>query len=149
MSDRLGEIAARLKAATPGPWRRMLRSPDDTTGGLVVLATDGNGVGAAWSDNRPECMGNAALIAHAPEDIAYLVGRVTELEMTNEVLEGRANDYPEAIAQLKRAEQVIHAARQILAKLRAHGGGFNGMLGAELRDLHGALAHYDASPEGT
>jgi hypothetical protein len=85
MPDRLAEIRARLDAATPGPWTTD-RSP---------LADDGN---SAWF---PECgyfyevtaprlqkyvaeayghePADAELIAHAPADIAWLLGEVERL----------------------------------------------------------------------
>src|SRR5215469_14855754 len=53
------------QAHTPGPWRQMPKW--DGAGGLVILGTDDIGVGAAWSDDRPECEANARLIAAAPE----------------------------------------------------------------------------------
>jgi hypothetical protein len=75
---RLDEIAARVDAATPGPWERGI-----TTDGTRRVATilDGSTSGVEIEDiHTPydpiatsETAANADLIAHAPEDIAALL----------------------------------------------------------------------------
>ena len=67
--DRLAEIQARLDAATPGPWERA----DEDVG---VVSSIGEYVFIA-RNIRP---GNVTFIAHAPDDVAYLLARVRELE---------------------------------------------------------------------
>jgi hypothetical protein len=49
-------------------------------GGLVVLGGDGIGVASAFSDDRPECLANARLIAAAPELLTCLDGLLTILK---------------------------------------------------------------------
>ena len=87
MSDRLAEIRARLDAATPGPWER--RESVQGYSNLVVLADYINRDDGAWliaeaSWNGPmpdkaSSGANADFIAHAPEDIAWLLGEVERL----------------------------------------------------------------------
>lgn len=57
MSDRIAAIQARLDAATPGPWVIRFATHEDTAQRFVA-------------GNNPA---NAALIANAPEDLAYLL----------------------------------------------------------------------------
>ena len=60
---------------TPGPWHQMPKSNGE--GGLVILGPDEIGVGAAWSDGRPECEANARLMSVAPELFEALEGIVS------------------------------------------------------------------------
>jgi hypothetical protein len=77
LDERLGEIRARLDAATPGPWGRIIsrgfqetpQSPDkavDTicASGMVYHDTD---------NNRSKVFADSELIANAPTDIARLL----------------------------------------------------------------------------
>jgi hypothetical protein len=77
---RIAEIEARLAAATEGPW--LIHEPD-------ALFDDPNyGVTnerrtiliAKMNRHRGQSKENAALVAHAPADLAYLIERVRELE---------------------------------------------------------------------
>jgi hypothetical protein len=86
VTDRLTEIEARLKAATPGPW----------VAGRPDMGTLVDGVESKWIyDQREqyvavasgridgeweEVMANAHLIANAPSDIAWLIEQVRRLE---------------------------------------------------------------------
>ena len=68
MADRTDEIRARLEAATPGPWERNNQHTKQRgiAGPLGLCAT-------AWED------GDAEFIAHAPDDVTWLLSRVEEL----------------------------------------------------------------------
>lgn len=84
MIDRLAEIKARLAAATPGPWAEQLHpeiSPPhkprvhghmDTT----LVCEVGNA--EDWVRAYDEWQANADFIAHAPEDIAWLVAELEQ-----------------------------------------------------------------------
>lgn len=85
---RLQEIAARLKAATPGPWFESTSSNYFEDGAVVVReARDGNtpppercGRVVAVMTKLDECQyENASFIAHAPADVAYLLELVESL----------------------------------------------------------------------
>ena len=75
MSDRLKEIRARLDAATPGPWdtEGPCMSGDGTYG---VFADDGAGEPTLALRMSPP---DADLVAHAPDDLAWLVAEVERL----------------------------------------------------------------------
>lgn len=98
MSD-LSSITDRLNAATPGPW--FAWHDDDGNGPEILIATKQDaskdafdvalcdvcavngsnsdaGLVLDWGNTVNHA--NAELIAHAPEDIAYLLGRVKDLE---------------------------------------------------------------------
>ena len=76
---RVGEIEARLVAATPGPWKTVRYDLS-----LYVEAESGelNPINLGYVGNRPE--NDAAFIAHAPADVAYLLA---ELRKAHEALE--------------------------------------------------------------
>lgn len=70
--DRLDAIRAMLAAATPGPWEYLADAD-------LVMGDDHQSIVA---DPRHGCgrgEANAALIAHAPDDLAWLVGEVERL----------------------------------------------------------------------
>lgn len=80
MPDRLQDIRARLDAATPGPWERWKdgmrvwsRVPPDAPFGVDVADV--------YASHA-----TADLIAHAPEDIAWLLAEVERLQDRCEVL---------------------------------------------------------------
>ena len=70
---RLEEIRARLGNATPGPWETV------PTVGNAVIAPDADG--GYWTDvaDRIETEPDAAFIANAPADIAWLLAEVEGL----------------------------------------------------------------------
>lgn len=76
---RLEEIRARLNAATPGPWRTSWRGIDPD-----VVSIEGGICHAEDCDcDGPDLVlaeADAAFIAHAPEDIAFLLARVAALK---------------------------------------------------------------------
>lgn len=80
--DRMGEIRKRLEKATPGPWITSLwldgrggSKPMVAAGGITVAVTH-----PAPICDTDECEANATLIAHAPDDLRYLLDRVGRLE---------------------------------------------------------------------
>ena len=70
MSNRIEEIKARAEAATPGPW---LVHPHESAEGQLVVDEH--------YDNVAECYvpEDATFIAHAREDIPYLLAEVERL----------------------------------------------------------------------
>lgn len=78
-AERIAEIRARLEAATPGPWKANLY-----LGGAYAIdriAPNGDRLArVAVVDGMIQTPANAALIAHAPTDLAYLLDRIDKLE---------------------------------------------------------------------
>lgn len=81
--QRIEDISARLAAATPGPWQYEhgsdLHGADE--GAEVHYVTD---VVAMADDDPPLCSfysrADAELVAGAPDDLAFLLGRIADLE---------------------------------------------------------------------
>ena len=71
MTDRLDEIQARLDAATPGPWVAM-------NSGVIAIVTASEHQLITRGSLPPD----ADFIAHAPDDLAWLLERVARLEAT-------------------------------------------------------------------
>ena len=69
--DRLTEIRTRLEKATPGPWEQKVHRYSTYYNAKVLIEPS---VAAVFESNA-----NSDLIAHAPEDIAYLLSEVTRL----------------------------------------------------------------------
>lgn len=83
--ERISEIRARLEAATPGPWEALTRAPDwgateigaqlDTPDARVIADTE------LWGRQPTEQnVQDAAFIAHAREDVPFLLARLGALE---------------------------------------------------------------------
>lgn len=73
--DRLANIKKRLLATTPGAWG-VVEQADD--GDWIVSGADGTYIAQTSYDGlsvttRETCRGDAEFIAHAKEDIAYLL----------------------------------------------------------------------------
>jgi len=90
MTD-LDAIKKRLAAATPGPWQecgahrggcdcRMVFAPGADM--HVATANTANGEGMPCPDEGQQAA-NAALIAHAPQDLAELIAEVEHLRRGN------------------------------------------------------------------
>lgn len=77
--DRLTEIAARAAAATPGPW---LQRPD---AGIVADADDHPL--AVFGTSGPHCA-DAKFVAHAREDVRWLLAEVKRLTGRLNAVEG-------------------------------------------------------------
>lgn len=74
VTQRLAEIEARTKAATPGPWRR-----EGDWNDIAAIDTDGTPYGVAGNDesiSHPD----AEFIAHAREDVPWLIERLSRAE---------------------------------------------------------------------
>jgi hypothetical protein len=89
VADRLTEIRSRLERATPGPWSHDTGKYDEhdtSSPDLVCAAPRWDNVARCYQDDLDEGAPpgqdhrNAAFIAHAPEDIAWLLDQVAELE---------------------------------------------------------------------
>lgn len=111
MGDRVSEIAARLAGATPGRWLVQPRGECDNCTQTHVVedrwASEPGECGASLSQWRPHIVGcvddlrsgDAALIAHAPDDLAFLLAE-------NERL---ARERDEARAELEVERRKDHA----------------------------------------
>ncbi len=82
MSDRLAEIEARWKAATPGPWKASTYFDDY--------------VDWYWNIEGPEPRNDAdvAAIAAAPDDVSYLLAEVRRLRAETSARAWRSEDAP-------------------------------------------------------
>lgn len=88
MSDRVEEIRARLKAATPGPWgvtsfesehvQTMLNAGQGECW-AVWADVDGHCLAPATTGNGPTSEANAEFIAHAPGDLAFLLSLLEQV----------------------------------------------------------------------
>ena len=92
---RLAEIRERLAAATPGPWelyateRNVIAiTKGRTRGGYLREIVHWSGFDCSNIDDPGKVRANAALIAHAPSDLAYLLDEITRL--TRELEAARA-----------------------------------------------------------
>jgi len=78
---RLDEIQARCKAATPGPWEHMQHNEDfaagcgETTEFVMMRHVGLLKIGITDRPDKPH-YGNAAFIAHAREDVPWLLSEV-------------------------------------------------------------------------
>ena len=87
--SRIDEIKARAEAATPGPWGRhdFGRPGDEEPTSIIVHAgafdwraiNDGDYVAAMPAWERP-CDDDALFIAHAREDIPWLLAEIERLK---------------------------------------------------------------------
>ena len=88
LGGRLSDIRRRVAAATPGSWAS--EGGDDNgyavhARGVVIAKLHGSGAG------KKRTAANAALIAHAPDDLLYLLGRIDEIEARASRLEDSVN----------------------------------------------------------
>ena len=84
--ERIAQIRARVEAATPGPW---VTWPDGTEESVEAVAV-GRFV-CHLNSNMRQFREDAALIANAPADLAYLLERVAALEVERDGLRGWQN----------------------------------------------------------
>lgn len=151
MSDdtRLAEIRARLAAATPGPWYvnqlddvfsmsfvAVGTSPDDGTGDYASNRYDTLVAATLVQQPRYVCHDddrwdeNAALIAHAPADIAYLLAEVKRLTVERDAaLAGelllRDATVLAASKRIKQLEAEVQRLRDALTALVDNAGGYD------------------------
>ena len=76
MTDRLDEIRARAEAATPGPWREL-----DAAYGMIVHDTGPDSAQIVVLADHRFGGPDSTFIAHAREDIPYLLAEVERLRM--------------------------------------------------------------------
>ncbi len=101
--ERIAQIEARLAAATPGPWRAVREDKSDVAMGakpFIIL----DGANHRCAEIRAFCGGNydnADFIAHAPEDIRYLMDEC-------ERLRGRCGAMESAIKRLRYPKPPTH-----------------------------------------
>lgn len=91
MADpRIAEIAARVEAATPGPWAV---DAEVYFGFCTVRAPDRKAVcGMPENESWPQARANAEVIARAPADLAYLLARVEAQDAEIAALRARLPD---------------------------------------------------------
>lgn len=79
---RIEEIAARCAAARPGPWRAFIEGRDFWGGSSVIAIGDGESPQEdlyLTGDDRPVPESDFDFIAHAREDIPFLLEEIARL----------------------------------------------------------------------
>ena len=80
MTDRIEKIRQRAEAATQGPWRAYGNTVEqENTGCHQVVGTELTGVGYMAYERLTTKNEDATFIAHAREDIPYLLAEVERL----------------------------------------------------------------------
>ena len=78
----MDQIKVRLAAATPGPWNSMTEETSDGENVYYTVESKGAKPGdylLDMSDTGAQGRADAEFIAHAPDDIAYLLAEVESL----------------------------------------------------------------------
>lgn len=95
VKKRLEEMRARLEATTPGPWKSMVNvyiaGAEPVVDNTAVSNEHGDELLVDTWGERAEA--NAIFIAHAPDDMAYLLDHVERLEAENKRLRDVAEDW--------------------------------------------------------
>src|SRR5690606_205615 len=121
---RLAEIRERLAAATPGPWglyateRNVIAiTKGRTRSGYLREIVHWSGFDCSNIDDPGKVRANAALIAHAPSDLAYLLDEIARL--TRELEESRRERSAAltARASRRRATRELEEARILIGVL--------------------------------
>ena len=103
-ADRLAEIRARAEAATPGPWRE----PRNGLGlGWTIFPKNSKGWSIATCDSGTD----ADFIAHAREDVPYLLERVAKLQEHIDVSTVSVDEWNALKVRAEALEAVAEAAR--------------------------------------
>lgn len=103
MSDRLSEIRARLDAATPGPWHLddMSELRDAKNRPLVRRYEGEGGEHAFWEQpSDPDSDADGQVMAHAPDDIRWLLARVDRVLALHRPIDAAALDYGGRVVQV-------------------------------------------------
>lgn len=122
--DRLAQIEARVEAATPGPWEDFVLGSDDTARVRSIAPDMGPLRGSdniCWVGDRsmPLVSEDAEFIAHAREDVRYLLDRVREAERIAAAYKNAAADYADAVDAKDDAEAERDAALATLQEIEA------------------------------
>jgi chromosome segregation ATPase len=124
--NRIEEIRERLNKATPGPWDRHRYSVEDW---------NGNQVCGDFTNEEDK-----AFIAHAPDDIKYLLEQLTALQEDY----GAAN---KQVLQLKQELSDLYSDNTTLKSERdhfkEHDAGAMKLLGARIKQIDNLLAERD------
>ena len=97
--DKLDEIRARCEAATPGPWAEKTNCHPQCNGEPWGWISGANG-NITWGGNAGRT--DAAFIAHAREDIPYLLAEIKRIQKHAENLR---LDYVDLLARAEKAEK--------------------------------------------
>jgi hypothetical protein len=117
------KIQERLGKATPGPWKA--ENGTYVHAGSFVITADKEGMNSATplariSDFDDGAAHDANFIAHAPDDITYLLARVEELEADvlhwKEHVDLQANDASNKLIQISHLRAQLTAAQAINAQ---------------------------------
>lgn len=99
MTDRVQEIRDRLEAATPGPWSYSPASTGNPSDGpthhevrSVSISDDRTMYAIATTDYNEMGYLDAEFIAHAPDDIEFLLAEVERLQEDLEVTRDSLGD---------------------------------------------------------
>jgi len=79
MSNRLSEVKARLAAGSTGPWEADEDTIESANGGAVCFIAQHGNIRSIERTGQHYSHADAALIAHAPADLALLVEAVERL----------------------------------------------------------------------
>ncbi len=123
-SERLAQIEARLNAATPAPWTRVLDSASENTirahsGGALAGVIASLRLNWIHDAQQSEQRVNADLIANAPADLAYLLGEVRSLRAAVPLDAGPAREPTPNIGRL--LDNYDAACQASLDAVREHG----------------------------
>lgn len=103
MAERIGQIKQRLRYITPGKWRQGGRDKNVGSQLSVIVETDDAYMSIAstggYANNKEDVqqrrmwqVADADFIAHAPEDVAYLLEEVERLQSANKRLRDALKD---------------------------------------------------------
>lgn len=119
--QRLAEIRSRAEAATPGPWRAGLESPLASPDAAYRIFAAARGavlsVARLYHAALPN-EANAAFVAHAREDVPYLLALVADLQRVLGDLCAESDAAAEALRCRRVLEEIT--INRVLAPLVGH-----------------------------
>lgn len=127
--DRIAEIRERLEKATPGVWRTVEKGNSIPSIAVETLAYVGEPSIKICSGISPKTK-NAEFIAHAHEDIPYLLGVIEQQQADLKALKEQLADYEDIVKSLIVAgewindmtyesfdQSLIHRAKILIEKI--------------------------------
>ena len=132
MSDRIAEIRERLERATPGPWQAI--SSGRAHGDHWYVTDAGEAIAsihASDGEDEDQREPDAEFIAHAPEDIAFLLARLSAVadalaqeKLAGVIFEAWNTEKGDSIPYISTEGQYLLAAavrRHVLGEEQNHG----------------------------